>query len=91
MSGVISWSQVARCMLTVSVIRLSLAALDFSELTDVSYDMTIRDVPLGFEQLSLAPPLATSDEDVADLLSAIKVVVVSIYLAFCVLCKQSSF
>uniref|UniRef100_A0A915C2T7 MRH domain-containing protein n=1 Tax=Parascaris univalens TaxID=6257 RepID=A0A915C2T7_PARUN len=72
MSGVISWSQVARCMLTVSVIRLSLAALDFSELTDVSYDMTIRDVPLGFEQLSLAPPLATSDEDVADLLSAIK-------------------
>lgn len=78
-------------MLTVGLIRLCLAALDLGELTDVSYDMTIKDVPLGFEHLSLTPPLATSDQDVTDLLSAIKVIVVSIYLAFCLLCEQSSF
>uniref|UniRef100_F1KSN3 Protein OS-9 n=1 Tax=Ascaris suum TaxID=6253 RepID=F1KSN3_ASCSU len=72
MSGVISWNQVARGMLTVGLIRLCLAALDLGELTDVSYDMTIKDVPLGFEHLSLTPPLATSDQDVTDLLSAIK-------------------
>uniref|UniRef100_A0A9J2Q2P6 Uncharacterized protein n=1 Tax=Ascaris lumbricoides TaxID=6252 RepID=A0A9J2Q2P6_ASCLU len=53
-------------MLTVGLIRLCLAALDLGELTDVSYDMTIKDVPLGFEHLSLTPPLATSDQDKAN-------------------------